>query len=192
MLKIEEPGTDLVIAEAMVAELEEYIIKDDLYRTVFVRTPDGDLSLQMTGGDLLTRLHRLQSETAALSADQRQRLDTVQRQADAVIHSLRTRFHQRLQREMKVRLDALRWYMDELDDDRQGAGPNFPFEMRNRQRIEEIMKQLGNRAPRELTTQLQQIDNRIRQAARPSDFTWDPRVEHVYPRDRYWYLYLRP
>ena len=191
-LKVEEPGTDLVITEALVAELEDYIIKDDLYRTVFVHTADGDVSLQMTGGDLLARLHRLQGEVDALSPDEKRRLAAARQQADATIYSLKTRFHQRLQREMKTRLDSLRYYLDELDEDRRTGGGNFPFEMRNRQRIEEILKQLGSDASGDQLTQLRQIDNRIRQAGKPSGFIWDPRVQHVYPRERYWYLYLRP
>ena len=191
-LKVEEPGTDLVITEALVAELEDYIIKDDLYRTVFVHTADGDVSLQMTGGDLLARLHRLQGEVDALSPDEKRRLAAAQQQADATIYSLKTRFHQRLQREMKTRLDSLRYFLDELDEDRRTGGGNFPFEMRNRQRIEEILKQLGSDASGDQLTQLRQIDNRIRQAGKPSGFIWDPRVQHVYPRERYWYLYLRP
>jgi len=192
ILKVEEPGIDLEIAEAFVAELDNYIIKDDLYRTVFVRTGEGEINLQMTGGDLLARLHRLQGEADALLADEQRRLATAQHEADRIIHSLKTRFHQRLQREMKTRLDSLRYYLDELDDDRQAAGSNFPFEMRNRQRIEEIVKQLGRDATGDLLTQLRQIDNRIRQVGKPSDFTWDARVRRVYPQERYWYLYMRP
>mgnify|MGYP005863519233 CR=1 FL=1 len=62
----EDPGVDLAIAEAMVAELEEYIIKEELYRTLIVRTSAGDQNVRMTGGDLLARLHRLQGETDRL------------------------------------------------------------------------------------------------------------------------------
>lgn len=192
ILKAETPGIDLVIAEAMTAELEDYIVKDDVYRTVIVRTAEGDLNLRMTGGDLLARFHRLQGETAVLSPGEQQRLAAAQQQADATIYSLKTRFHQRLQREMKARLETLRWYLDELDDDKQAGAGNFPFEMRNRQRVEEIVKRLANDATEELVTQLRQIDKRIRMVARPAGFTWDPRVQHIYPQDRYWYLYMRP
>ena len=41
----EEPAVDLAVLEALAAELEEYIVKDELYRTVRVnlpcRRPDG-------------------------------------------------------------------------------------------------------------------------------------------------------
>ena len=55
------PADDLLDRRGNGAGLEDYIIKDDLYRNVVVRTSEGDQRLQMTGGDLLTRLHRLQA-----------------------------------------------------------------------------------------------------------------------------------
>ncbi|MEZ4718746.1 MAG: hypothetical protein R2851_22025 [Caldilineaceae bacterium] len=66
----EDPAVDLTLAAAMTAELEEYIVKSDLYRTVIARTPRGDEKITMTGGDLLTRLHRLQGERARLTPAQ--------------------------------------------------------------------------------------------------------------------------
>lgn len=191
-LMAEEPETDLEIAEAMVAELEDYIIKDDLYRTLIVHTAAGDQNMRMTGGALLARLHRLQARRDELSSALQQRLDAVQRTADTVIHSLRGRFHERLHREMKARLDSLRWFLDECHEDRQRCRTEFPFEMRNRQRIEEILKEVGTNLPGDLKTKLQEVDRRIREVAQGSDFTWDPRLRKVYPPERYWYLYMRP
>jgi hypothetical protein len=71
----EAPAVDLAITEEYVRELEEYLIRDELYRTVIVRTPKGDQKLQMCGGDLLARLHRLQGERNQLTAEEQPRLD---------------------------------------------------------------------------------------------------------------------
>ncbi|MCX6044003.1 MAG: hypothetical protein NT075_02740, partial [Chloroflexi bacterium] len=111
------PADDLAIAEAMMKELEDYLVDNDLYRTVVVRTSEGDQRLQMTGGDLLTRLYRLQATNSLLTPDQQTRLAATRKAAEETIHSLRTRFHERLQREMKARLDALNWYLGELGQD---------------------------------------------------------------------------
>lgn len=191
-LMAEDPETDLEIAEAMVAELEDYIINEELYRTLIVRTGAGDENLRMTGGALLARLHRLQGERSDLAPALQQRLDAAQSQAKTVIHSLRGRFHERLYREVKARLDSLRWFLDECFDDRQRCRTEFPFEMRNRQRIEEILKEVGSSLSPELKEALQAVDKRIRGAAQPGEFTWDPRVQKIYPPERYWYLYMRP
>ena len=47
----ENPAVDLAVTRAMVEELEEYIIKDDLYRTVIVKAPGGDRRYEVTGVD---------------------------------------------------------------------------------------------------------------------------------------------
>lgn len=188
----EDPIVDLELAEAMVAELEDYIIKDELYRTMIVHTSQGDENIRMTGGDLLARLHRLQGERDVLTAAQVSRLDAVQKAAEATIYSLRSRFHQRLHREMKARLDSLRWFLDDCSADRQRCRTEFPFEMRNRQRIEEILKELGNDVPSDLATLLRQVDKRIKEVASVQGFSWDERLKKVYPQETYWYLYMRP
>jgi len=192
VLIAQEPATDLAIAEAMADELEEYIVDNELYRTLTVRTNDGDHALQMTGADLLTRLYRLQGERTALSQADQRRLDSVQKSVDATIYSLRTRFHERLQREIKARLDSLKWFLDDCIAGSKHCRVEFPFEMRNRQRIEEALKQLNYQLPEPLQSQVRQIDTRLRQVAMPAEFLWDARWQAIFPPQPYWYLYLRP
>ena len=191
-LAAEELEVELEIAEAMTGELEDYIIGDDLYRTVIVRTSSGDMRLNMSGGDLLARLGRLQGEREALSADEQKRLDMIRQNSDATIYSLNSRFMQRLNWELKARLDSLRWFMAECDEDGAKCRAEYPFEMRNRQRIEEIVKRLGDQAAPALLASLNQVDQRITNHTRPTDFIWDRRLEKVYPPQPYWYLYRRP
>jgi len=189
---VEDPSIDLEIVEGMIPELEDYIIKDDVYRTVIIPTSAGDQNIRMTGGDLLARLHRLSGEKDALTPGQQQRLEQAKQKADQIIYSLKTRFNQRLQREMKARLDSLRWFLDECTSDRQRCRVEWPFEMRNRQRIEEIVKRLGKDLPEDLATALRQVDRRIRETGKVGGFIWSPRVQEIYPQDQYWYLYMLP
>lgn len=192
VLMAQKPATDLAIAEAMAGELEAYIVDNELYRTLTVRTNEGDHALQMTGADLLTRLYRLQGERAALSQADQTRLDSVQKSVDIIIYSLRTRFHERLQREIKARLDSLKWFLDDCTEKPQRCRVEFPFEMRNRQRIEEALKQLNYQVPEPLQSRLHQIDTRLRQVAMPAEFLWDERWQAIFSPQPYWYLYLRP
>ncbi len=188
----ENPVVDLEIVQEMAQELEDYIVKDELYRAMTVRTSAGDQRLQMTGGDLLTRLYRIRGAREQLSPSQQATLDALQTQVDETIYSLRTRFHDRLQREMKARLDSLRWFLDDCEGDIQRCRVDFPYEMRNRQRIEEVMKRVGREVKPELETQLQSIDTRIRNITRVTDFIWDEQLRDTFPRTPYWYLYVRP
>lgn len=189
---VEDPSTDLEIVEGIVPLLEDYIIKDEVYRTVIVPTSKGDQNIRMTGGDLLARLHRLNDERDNLTPAQQQRFDAAQQQAEQTIRSYRTRFNERLLREMKARLDSLRWFFDDCGADRTRCRVEYPFEIRNRQRIEEILKQVGAEIPTDLRSMLARVDKRIREFAAPSGFVWEPRVQKVYPKDTYWYLYMLP
>jgi hypothetical protein len=186
-----DPAVDLAVTEAMVEELEQYIIKEDLYRTVITRTPQGEVRVQMTGGDLLTRLFRLNAEKAGLAPSLQQRIDAVTKNAEQTIYSLKSRFHARLVREMRARLDSLRWFLDDAAESPAAARANYPYEIRNRQRVEEILKRLGKETPAELQGQLEMVDRRLRSFAIGSEFVWDPALRDVFPQYPYWYLYAR-
>ena len=188
----EEPAVDLAVLEAFAAELEEYIIKDELYRTVRVHLPAGDQMIQMSGGDLLTRIFRLSAERERLTPEQQARFDAARSAAEKIIYSLRTRFHQRLLREIKARLDSLNWFLDECSSDPARCRGEYPFEIRNRQRIDAIVSELGTDLPAELKNQISRIDERIRMIVRPGSFAWDARLEPLFPRTRFWYLYVSP
>ena len=188
----EDPATDLAVLETLADELEEYIVKDELYRTVRVSTPAGDQMIQMSGGDLLTRLFRLSGERDKLSLDQQARLDSKRAQVEKTIYSLRTRFHERLAREVKARLDALSWFLDECASDPARGRGEYPFEIRNRQRIDVIVTELGSDLTPDLKAQIGRIDDRIRMMVKPGNFAWDPRLEPLFPRAKYWYLYGSP
>jgi hypothetical protein len=188
----EEPAADLAVLEAFAAELEEYIIKDELYRTVRVHLPSGDQMIQMSGGDLLTRIFRLAAERERLTPEQQTRFDAARGAAEKTIYSLRTRFHQRLLREIKARLDSLNWFLDECASEPARCRGEYPFEIRNRQRIDAIVTELGSDLPQDVKNQISRLDERIRLIVRPGNFAWDARLEGVFPRTRFWYLYVSP
>lgn len=188
----EDPATDLAVLETLAQELEEYIVKDDLYRTVQVHTPAGTQMVQMSGGDVLTRIFRLAGERDQLTPGQQARFDAIRVQVEKTIYALRTRFHQRLNREIKARLDSLSYFLDECAVDPARSRGEYPFEIRNRQRIDVIVIELGNDLTPELKSQISRIDDRIRMMVKPGNFAWDPRLEALFPRSKYWYLYVSP
>ncbi len=186
------PAVDLAVLAAENDELQEYIVGNDLYRTVHVRTPEGDQTVQMSGGDVLTRIFRLTGEAERLTPDQQRRFTTVRIAAEQTIYSLRTRFHALLNREVKARLDALNWFLDDAVADPKRARSEYPFEIRNRQRVEVILRELGSDLLPELRQQLARVDGRIRVVAQPTGFIWDSQLEPIYPQSPFWYLYVNP
>ena len=188
----ETPEIDLAVLAAEVAELEEYIIKGEVYRTLRVPTASGVQQVQMSGGDVLTRLFRLEGERELLPVDQRSRVKELALQARSTIYSLRTRFHDLLKREIKTRLDSLNWFLDDVMGDPKRARAEYPYEVRNRQRIAVMVDELGDDLTPDLKAELKRIDERIRLIVKPATFLWDSRLEPLFPREHYWYLYVSP
>lgn len=192
-LLAEDPAIDLAVVAAEIDVLEDYIIKEEVYRTVITSTPGGDRNLQMTGGDLLARLYRLQQQRASLTDAQRDRLDGLQSASDATIKSLRTRFRGLAEREIKTRLNSIVWFLDDCASDQKRCRTEFPFEIRNRQRVEELLKEFDSGGIDEkLATMLKSVDQRIRMSTRASEFVWDEQLKEAFPKSPYWYLYVLP
>lgn len=133
---------NLVEIEAMAQELEAYIIKNDVYRTVQITTAGDSRNLQMSGGDLLERIHHLKEGREQLPQAQQDRLQAVEDDVQHTIYTLRTRFHELLRRELKSRHDQLNWNMEErrihAEEDPDAA------EIDNRDRIAAIQQELGS------------------------------------------------
>ena len=188
----EDPSVDIAVLSAEVDELEEYIIAGEVYRALRVVTPAGAQMVQMSGGDMLTRLFRLAGERDRLPAEQRSQVKDLALRAESTAYSLRTRFHELLQRELKTRIDSLNWFLDDVMGDPKRARADYPYEIRNRQRIDAIAAELGDDLAPALKSELRRVDDRIRLIVRPSDFVWDASLAPIFPRDRFWYLYTTP
>jgi len=130
--------------ETMAQELETYIVKQNVYRTVLRTTADGNRKLDMSGGDLLARIQQLQDHQEQLSAVQQDQLQRVVADVQRTIYALRTPFHALLRRELKSRRDQLAWNRDE----RRAQEDKTPdaAELDNHQRIAAIQQELNRPA----------------------------------------------
>ncbi len=186
------PAEDLTIVEAMTRELKDYLLRDDVYHMLVVRTSSGEERYQLSLGDLLSRLHRLEIQAEQLDPEQRQRLEEIRRTIQDTLRAMESRALVLAEREIKTRLNSLRWFLDECRDNRRYCRSEYPFEIRNRQRIQELLAWFGEKISPELRRQVAEMDQEIRSLVKPGDFIWDDRVQDVYPREQYWYLYALP
>ncbi|MBK8799161.1 MAG: hypothetical protein IPM07_23920 [Anaerolineales bacterium] len=91
-----------------------------------VATPSDVQQVQMSGGDLLTRIFRLEGGQDRLTIEQQSRAKDLALQARTVAYSLRTRFHDLLAREVKARIDSLNWFLDDVMGDPKRARAEYP------------------------------------------------------------------
>ena len=187
------PETDLAVIAAMAAQFESYILRGEVYRTVAVpASSHGEERIQSSGGDLLARLHKLSAQSDLLTPAQKQALAEAGAQIKATTKRLPSHYQALLLREARARLNSLNWFLDDCQENRRECRVQYPFEIRNRQRIAEIGKALDAASAKALAAQLDAIDQRLRRLTGGGGFVWDASVAHVYPRSEYWYLYALP
>lgn len=191
------PETDLAVVEAMAEQFESYILGGQVYRTVVVPTP-GDRRgaaarpVQSSGGDVLARLHKLTAQSGLLSREQAQRVAEARGAIEKATVRLPSHYQALLLREARARLNGLNWFLDDCSENRRECRVQYPFEIRNRQRIAEIAKALEAENAGALATQVAAVDQRLQGMLTGGEFVWEAAVSHVYPREAYWYLYGLP
>lgn len=186
------PAEDLAVVREMANELQDYLLGDEVYRTLVVVTFQGEERIQSSCGDLLARLHKLAGQSKLLSPAQQDELTSIHRRIDATTKIMQDRYYALILREVRARLNSLNWYLDDCDEDRRQCRVQYPFEIRNRQRIHEMVKSLGDKLPSDVQAEIAAVDSRLHEGTGAADFVWDSRVKDVYPRQEYWYLYVLP
>jgi exonuclease VII large subunit len=182
----------LTTAQAMADALEYYLIEGEIYRTVMTPATHGYTRITMSAGELLTLLHDLHAQRDQLPEEQRQQVDEVQHKVTSLTQRLTNRYYQLLEREIIARLDSLNWFLNDCQNNMAPCREQYPSEIRNRQRIEELLQAWGEALPRRVSERVERIDERVRQLTEPAPFIWPDEQKARFPQDPYWYLYELP
>lgn len=182
----------LTTAAAMADALEYYIIEGNIYRVVMVRRAYGFERMIMSIGELLTLLNTLQPQRAQMTPVQTHQLDTIITTVERTKQQLYIHFHEMVIREIMARLDSINWFLHDCEKGKAECQANFPAEMRNRQRIEELIKTLGDEMADDVAERIERIDQRLRHVTHRVGFIWPAETETTYPEEPYWYLYSLP
>lgn len=184
---------ELLVAEAMAAELSDYLLGDRLFRQVVVQTPLGTQQPKMTLGGVLSRLQLLQFRSAALTPDERARVERLAAGVEEARRTYPAQWESFVRKEIKSNLDSWRWYMDECFR-RGGCASTYPAEVRARARLALLFDEAAAASFDILAEQghLRRLDSQLRHVWRDGAFLLDPGLRGLYPADRYWWLYGLP
>lgn len=182
----------LSVIAVMVSELRPLLMSGEVFRTISVEHNNRRRKLLMSCGGLLARFHRLNHQRYKLRLAQQQILDRLYKQTNETFKTFQSDYRSILQREASVRLDSLNQYLDEGMIDRAYLLDEYPVEMRNRQRLEEVVKALDDNLTTDLAEQLAELNRRMRSLCRSSRFIWEPTLKSIYPPETYWFLYCEP
>jgi hypothetical protein len=194
MTHTEQTQTALAAAAEMVDTFEDYLLGDDLYQQLKVSTPAGDRMPNMSAGTLLAILQDLEHAQPAgmLTAAEAERLGELRREFDRLTNRYPTAYREKLARELKSQLDSWRWFLQDCRDDPARCRDDYPFEVRARNRVALLLDELGEHAPVEQRTRVQELDRKLRDIFTAGPFILSAELRDRYPRDRYWWLYGHP
>ncbi|MBX3065152.1 MAG: hypothetical protein U0528_07960 [Anaerolineae bacterium] len=178
-------GNDVRALEAMANGLVPYVYEDELYGVMPGNLP------RLTVGGLLMRLHRLSALKDQLSPAQRDIVEAAQKKVDDAREQWHVAYTGKIKREFKARVEAIEQYLTECVESVRGCAENYPSSMEKRVIVEQLFQEAValDELSDDMKKRLPQLDNGIRRFAEPGEFRWDHRLEAVYPRDTYWFLY---
>lgn len=184
--------SDIKEAEAMANHLAGYLKTNELYGNAgggfFSKMP------ALTIGALVMRLRRLDVLRSSLSMPQRERLEKARQTHQSVYREWRAHYEKKLLREAHSRLDAMKTFFEECDNDPRLCAQVYSPEVLRRTIVQEIFIHMGDIHLEDatLTEKMTGVDSRLRRYVRPNEFFWAKDLEPAYAQSDFWWLYYRP
>lgn len=119
---------------AMTANLQDYVIDGDLYKTITVKGDHGESLIKMTVGGMLERIAELTESGAAT--------DVVTSAQEALAREQRSQpdnFWALVAREAKSYADSWQWYLQRLEEGDEQSLRDFKSEAGTRTRLERLL-----------------------------------------------------
>lgn len=184
--------TTLAITQAMADELTDYLLGENLYRQLIVKTPSGVKQPKMTIGALLENVQALRWDEERLSSQQRQQLAAIEERIAIDRGAFFQQWRGLLRRELKALLDSWRWYLDDAGRSAD-ARERYAQEAQIRTRIDLVQAELADDAQAaEQRRELSNLDARLRGMLHGGGYVGQRGAESRYPASRAWWLYGQP
>lgn len=184
---------DLSQLERMTENLPDYLLGSALYMPVggFFRK---STMPQLTLGALLLRRRRLSALRAFLKRAQAARLDAALRTHDKARAEWTLHYEKKLKREVPSRLKVMRAFFADCSESPRDCAPAYPVEALRRTVVQEILLAMDEFRydASESAAPVQQTDMALRRILHAGEFIWSGRLEPVYPRETFWWLYGSP
>jgi hypothetical protein len=185
---------DATLCEAMADEMEDYLKSNELFWEPNRRRPGGADLPKLTLGGLLLARRRLETLHDRLTPEQLQALTRVGRELAFHKSQWRVRYQTKLARDLRSRLDAWAWYLDDCRQQGESAIVHYPRQVETRVKIDLLLDEaaeVGLDAEESRQRQVA-LDERLQSDFCPDDFCWLDPLAAGFPADRFWYLYGKP
>lgn len=184
----EKLSRDLVVAQAMLSELEHYLGQNTLFWSM-----SGSGMPKLTLGGLALRLWRLRHLSDLLPPEERPAAREAVNRFERILKQNVVRAEARAHEEMAARI---RQWAAHLRDMRQDAAPSFyGTAVEVRAIIAHLIVQMKE-APFNLEDRWPQqaalLDQQLSERWQTGDFVWPPEWAEAYPKSDFWWLYGLP
>jgi hypothetical protein len=183
---------NLKLASIMLEEIEDYILSSEVFWPLSKRSPTGTPLPHLTLGGLLLTLNELKAQDKDMPPSQRTDHDELLLDVERVRVKWAVGFERKAAQELRSRLNLWRAYLYDIEE-RVDTAENYPYEVRHRVMFEHLAE-LSIRQPeiKPWVDEMQILDTRLRSFFIPGEFVWDARLEDIYPKSTFWYLYGLP
>ncbi len=184
----ETPQRIRAILTAEAGVLEDYLMGSLVYRQVRVEDEGQFVQHLMSLGDFLEHRAVWKVLTTQQLEVYAQVDTTLAKAGESQLRTFADRAAQLAQREIKARLDGLRWNLESWTDEGHLSPTLFATEMAQRSRIQRLGETFSWSAANGV---LQEVDARIQRMTGKGDFIWNLAYADAFPPDAYWFLYRK-
>lgn len=185
---------DVALCGAMADEMEDYLKAKELFWEPNRRRPGGAELPKLTLGGLLLAMRRLQALRDRLAPDQLGALTRAGRELAHHRTQWRARYGAKLARDLRSRLDAWAWYLDDCERQGEPAIVHYPHQVKTRVKVDLLLDEAAGVALEVEESRQRQaaLDERLRADFVAGDFCWLAPLVTGFPPERFWYLYGQP
>jgi hypothetical protein len=185
---------DVALCGAMADEMEDYLKAKELFWEPNRRRPGGAGLPKLTLGGLLLAMRRLETLRDRLDPDQLEALAHAGRELAHHRTRWRARYRAKLARDLRSRLDAWAWYMDDCRQQGESAIVHYPRQVETRVKVDLLLDEAVEVALEVEESRQRQLalDEHLRADFVAGDFCWLAPLAAGFSPERFWYLYGQP
>jgi len=180
---------DLAFFRSALGELEEYLLSSVIYWPL--SSANGESlrggSIQLTPGNLL--LIQKKVNAASWSEESGQIIQPLNANFAKICEKWRANWEKKVAQDFQQRLRLWSEYLDSLAKTPKPTRGDFPYNVRQRVILQLLSDQLGKM---EQESKLKILDQRLQNLTQPGHFLWEKELEQGFPKDFFWYLYVKP
>lgn len=181
------PQHQLDFIHGCIDQLEDYLLSDQLYWQVSLRSASGSPPYpQLTLGNLLLFQH--QAAAWSEDAESARRLSQYSSEIDVIRTRWISHWRKKASSEVQARIKLWRDYLQEYRKDPEGNFDRYEYEVTRRAMLEWLLHEAGppESAEQKLLSSLDQI---LKNLLVKGEFIWDVEMRSEFPKEVFWYLY---